>query len=176
MKTSLKEHLKRCGALRYGSFTLASGAESSYYVDIKRASTYPRVLRKMSRELEGRMLDEEIECDRLAGVVLGSIPLVVALSMEVYIPYLMVRKERKSHGMGDTIEGVLEPGDRVVMLEDVVTSAGSALEAVEILREKGAVVEDVLAIVDRETGGRELLESNGLNFYPILTAKELMEE
>jgi len=176
MKTCLKEHLKRCSALRYGSFTLASGAESSYYVDIKRASTYPKVLRRMARELEGRMLDEEIECDRLAGVVLGSIPLVVALSMEVCIPFLMVRKERKSHGTGDAIEGKLEEGYRVVVLEDVITSARSALEAVEFLRENGAIVEHVLTIVDRETGGRELLESNGLNFHAILTAKELLEE
>jgi orotate phosphoribosyltransferase len=176
MRKVLKDYLKGCGALRYGSFTLASGAESSYYIDIKRASTDPVVLREMARELAGKMMDEEIECDRLAGVVLGSIPLAVALSLETGIPYVMVRKERKEHGTGSDVEGLLEQGDRVMVVEDVVTSAGSAADAVRMLRDHGAVVNDVMAVVDRESGGRELLESMDLQFYALLDANDLLED
>ncbi len=176
MSEGLKDQLRECGALKYGSFTLASGIESPYYIDIKKASTDPAVLREIARQLASMMRREGIGCDRLAGVVLGSIPLVVALSLETGIPYVMVRKERKSYGTGNEIEGAFEVGERVLVVEDVITSARSAADAVEILRGDGAVVKDILAVVDREEGGRRLLEPMGLELHPLMTSQQLLED
>lgn len=160
----------------YGTFTLSSGEESTYYIDIKRASTEPGVLVVMARELASLIRERGLVCDRLAGVVLGSIPIVVALSLETGIPFVMVRKERKAHGTAKAIEGLLDEGERVIVVEDVVTSANSATEAVKALREKGAIVEHVIAVVDRQSEGRERLESMGVDFHPLLTADQLLEE
>ena len=176
MVTGLKESLKGCGALVYGTFTLSSGQESTYYIDIKRASTDPGVLHLMSQELASLIRREGLECDRLAGVVLGSIPLVVALSLETGISFVMVRKEKKIHGTSRTIEGTLNPGERVIVVEDVITSALSAVEAIKELRASGAVVEHVIAVVDRQSGGKERLESLNLRFHPLITAEQLLEE
>lgn len=176
MTQGLKESLKECGALMYGTFTLASGEESTYYIDIKKASTDPMVLGEIATRLASLIKEKDLHCDRLAGVVLGSIPIAVALSLETCIPYVMVRKERKSHGTAKAIEGTLNRGERVIVVEDVVTSALSASEAVKTLREHGALVEDVIAVVDRQSGGKERLEDMGLSFHPLLTANELLEE
>jgi len=175
MSGRLERALKECGALIYGSFTLSSGKESAYYIDIKSASTDPGVLRLIAREMADLLRGERMECERLAGVVLGSVPLAVALSLETGIPYVMVRKGKRDHGTGREIEGPLRPGDRVVVVEDVVTSAQSLAEAVATLRAAGAVVEKVIAVVDREGGGRERLEKLGLEFFPLLTASQLLE-
>jgi orotate phosphoribosyltransferase len=176
MGSELKRSLKECGALMYGTFTLSSGEESTYYIDIKRASTEPGVLAVMARELAYLIRERGLLCDRLAGVVLGSIPIVVALSLETGLPFVMVRKERKVHGTGRAIEGMLEEGERVIVVEDVVTSANSAADAVKALRENGAIVEHVIAVVDRQNGGKERLESIRVDFHPLLTADQLLEE
>lgn len=176
MTQGLKKSLKECGALMYGNFTLASGEKSTYYIDIKKASTDPKVLGEIAKGLASLIKEKDLRCDRLAGVVLGSIPIAVALSLETGIPYVMVRKERKEHGTAKTIEGTLNSGEKVIVVEDVVTSALSASEAVKTLREQGALVDDVIAVVDRKGGGKERLESMGLNFHPLLTADQLLEE
>jgi orotate phosphoribosyltransferase len=176
MTQGLKESLKECGALMFGTFTLASGEESNYYIDIKKASTDPEVLGEIAKGLASLIKGKDLRCDRLAGVVLGSIPIVVALSLETGIPYVMVRKARKEHGTAKAIEGTLNRGERVIVVEDVVTSALSASEAVMTLRDQGALVEDVIAVVDRQGGGKERLEGMGLSFHPLLTADQLLEE
>jgi len=176
MSEDLREILKRCGAVLFGDFVLSSGKRSGYYVDIKRASTQPEVLRFIAKEMKNMIEREEIKCDRLAGVVLGSIPLVVALSLETGIPYAMIRKERKEHGTGKEIEGTVLEGERVVVVEDVVTSALSVTGAVNTLRNAGAVVDTVLAVIDREEGGGDRLREMGVRFFPLLTASQLLEE
>jgi len=176
MSEELKRALSRSGALIYGSFTLSSGEESGYYIDIKKASTDPEVLRLIAGEMADLLRKERIGCERLAGVVLGSIPLVVALSLETGLPFVMVRGERKAHGTVREIEGVLRRGERVIVVEDVVTSARSLAGAVEILRKEGAVVEKVISVVDREGGGRERLEKMGVDLSSLLTARQLLEE
>ena len=108
--------LKGCGALQFGEFTLASGAKSNYYVDIKRASTDPKVLYLVSQLMAERMQSCGIKADKIAGVVLGSVPLAAALSLATGIPYVMVRKEKKDHGTGKLIEGVL---NKVINLQGI---------------------------------------------------------
>ncbi len=174
--SEISDALKECGALQFGEFTLASGAKSDYYINIKKASTDPRVLGLMGR-LMARVVEEEgIEADRIAGVVLGAVPLEAVLALETGLPFVMVRKERNNHGTAKQIEGDLEPGDRVLMVEDVVTTAGSCVKGIQVLREAGADVRWVISIIDREAGGREALEAEGVRFYPLATGSELLGE
>lgn len=173
--SELSEALKSCGALQFGEFTLASGAKSDYYIDIKKASTNPEVLRLIARLMAQKMRDEGIEADRIAGVVLGSVPLATALALETGIPYVMIRKEKKDHGTGKLIEGDLNAGDRVLVVEDVITTAGSSIKAIGTLREVGADVKYVISVIDREGGGAENLAEAGVDFRPLVKASELVK-
>jgi orotate phosphoribosyltransferase len=164
-----------CGALRFGDFTLASGAKSSYYVDIKKASTDPKVLYLISMLMAERIQTSGETYDRIAGVVLGSVPLAAALSLTTGIPYVMIRKEKKGHGASGLIEGALGKGDRVLVVEDVITSAGSVISAVEVLRDAGAEVKDVISVIDRESGGGEALERIGIALTSLVKASELLK-
>lgn len=170
----LSEALKGCGALQSGDFVLASGARSEYYIDIKKASTDPKVLRIIAEEMAATMKERGIRPDRIAGVVLGSVPLAAALALETGIPYVMVRKERKDHGTGKLIEGDLSKGDRVLVVEDVVTSAGSSVSAIGTLRGAGAEVTDIISVIDREAGGKAALEGIGVILHPLVTASEIL--
>ena len=173
--SELSQALKDCGALQFGEFTLASGAKSDYYIDIKKASTNPEVLRLIARLMAEKMRSEGIAADRIAGVVLGSVPLATALALETGIPYVMIRKEKKDHGTGKLIEGDLNSGDRVLVVEDVITTAGSSIKAIGTLREAGAVVEHVISVIDREGGGAENLAEAGVDFRPLVRASELVK-
>lgn len=171
--SEISKALEECGALQFGEFTLASGAKSDYYINIKKASTNPRVLYLMSQLMAERMQRENIRPDRIAGIVLGSIPLAAALSMATGIPYIMVRKEQKDHGTKELIEGDLNPGDRVLVVEDVITTAGSSVKAIATLRENGAVVTETLSVVDREGGGKENLAEIGVSLLSLVKGSEI---
>lgn len=161
--------LKACGAVQFGTFTLASGKASDYYVDIKRAATRPDLLREIASRMKGHVKGH----DRLAGVELGAVPIVVAVSLDTGLPYVIVRKEAKEHGTRRAFEGELRVGDRVAFVEDVVTTAGTLRKAVESLRAAGAVVDRAVAVVDREEGGADNLRSAGVELIPLLTARDL---
>jgi orotate phosphoribosyltransferase len=135
-------------ALLRGTFTLRSGRTSPYYLDKYLFSTRPDVLRDLGRLFAERIRATEREVGRpvarLAGAELGGIPLVTAASLETGLPCVFVRNARKAYGTGRQLEGRLERGEGVVLLEDVATTGGQALEAVKVLREAGA---DVLAVI-----------------------------
>ncbi|MBE6516674.1 MAG: orotate phosphoribosyltransferase [Thermoplasmata archaeon] len=171
--SKMSQALTDCGALQIGDFTLASGAKSSYYIDIKKASTNPDVLRLIAQQMADNLRNSAIKVDRIAGVVLGSVPLAAALALETGIPYVMIRKEKKDHGTGKLIEGTLNIGDKVLVVEDVITSAGSSISAIETLRREGAVVENVFSVIDRESGGSENLKQIGVTLLPLVKASEL---
>jgi orotate phosphoribosyltransferase len=174
MSEKMRQALVDCGAILYGDFILASGRKSRYYVDIKKASTDPKVLRSIAKEMAQEIKDSSLHVDRIAGVVLGSIPLAVALSLETGIPFIMVRKEKKDHGTAKLIEGPFQPGEDVLVVEDVVTSAGSALFAIELLRQEGMVVKNLFSVVDREEGGRQRLSEIGIQLSALVTATEVL--
>lgn len=174
--SELSDALKACGALQFGEFTLASGAKSDYYINIKKASTDPKVLGLIARLMAEKMKDNSIEADRIAGVVLGAVPLEAALALETGLPFVMVRKEKKDHGTGKQIEGDLNEGEVVLMVEDVVTTAGSCIKGIHVLREAGADVKYVLSVIDREAGGAEALKAEGVTFIPLVKGSELLGE
>lgn len=163
--------LKASGALQLGAFTLASGKTSSYYVDIKRAITRPDLLRTIA---EG-MAPFARTADRIAGVELGAVPIAAAVSLASGKPYLMVRKASKEHGTRHEFEGELNRGDRVLFVEDVVTTGGTLRGAIERLRGHGAVIEECVCVVDREEGGKMLLAEVNVRLHALLSAKDLLE-
>jgi orotate phosphoribosyltransferase len=169
--TALRDALISCGAVRFGQFKLASGATSDYYVDIKRASTDPRVLRLMGEGLGARAKGAQ----RLAGMELGAVPLAAAAALSSGIPFIMVRKKPKGHGTNTQLEGVYEPGMGVVVVEDVTTSGGSSADAVKVLREAGLDVLKVVTVVDREAGAAKAFADLGVGFESLVTASELLQ-
>lgn len=169
--SALREALIACGAVRFGDFTLASGAKSDYYVDIKRASTDPAVLRLMGEGLAACVRDAQ----RVAGMELGAVPLATAASLASGVPFLMVRKKPKGYGTNSQVEGVFDAGMRVVVVEDVTTSGGSSVEAVKVLRAAGLEVVRVVTVVDREAGAAKAFADLGVPFEALVTASELLK-
>ncbi len=163
--------LESTDALRFGDFVLASGRRSSYYVDVKQAVTRPDVLQQIVRLIRPHAEGYH----RIAGTELGAIPLAVALALEISLPYVMVRKESHAHGMRRALEGELHAGDRVLLVEDVTTTGSSVARAIQILREKGAVVDRVVCVVDRDEGAEEALEELGVKLLPLVRSKDLLD-
>jgi orotate phosphoribosyltransferase len=163
-------------AYRRGRFTLASGRQSDHYVNCK-----PVSLSGIGLALLGDQLLERVEDDAVAvaGLTLGADPLVSAVALAAALrgrplDALIVRKQAKGHGTGAWLEGPLPPaGSQITVLEDVVTTGGSALLAVRQLREAGYGVERVVAIVDRQEGGREAMEAEGLALISLFLLEEV---
>lgn len=171
-KDALIQHLKECGAIKFGRFVLTSGAISDYYIDIKKASTDPKILKFIAQQ----MSEYVNGYDLLAGMELGAVPLVVALSLETGIPYVIIRKEKREHGTGKQIEGGDVKGKNVLIVEDVTTSGGSVIKSIQILRENNAEIEKVLVVVDRESGAREKLEKLEVEFIPLLSVSDILKK
>lgn len=171
-KRELIQLLKECGAIQFGQFVLTSGAVSDYYIDIKKASTTPKILKKIAKT----MAEYTKGYDLLAGMELGAVPLVVALSLEANIPYVIIRKEKRKHGTGKLIEGEDVKNKRVLVIEDVTTSGGSVVKTIQILRENKGEVNKVLAVVDRESGAREKLQNLNVGFVPLLSVSEILKK
>ena len=174
--SEISKALEDCGALQFGEFILASGAKSDYYIDIKKASTNPAVLKLIAQLMATKIKEEGLRPDRIAGVVLGSIPLAAALSLETGIPFIMVRKEKKDHGTGKLIEGDLKEGDKILVVEDVITTAGSSIKAIGTMRAEGADIIGVISVIDREGGGRENLDEIGVSFRALVKGSELLKD
>jgi len=165
----LIEDLVSCGAVKFGDFTLTSGKKSRYYVDIKKASSRPEVLKGIVESFSSF----GIAADKVAGVELGAVPLIVGYSLHNSVPFVIIRKGARDHGMQSKIEGILEPGEKVLLLEDVVTSGGSVLKAMDLLEGAGVEVRAVLAVVDREEGGTDPI-SVRTEFRSLVRARDLL--
>ena len=163
--------LRDADAVKFGEFELSHGGTSDYYVDKYLFETDPECLRLIAAAFA-----ERIDEPKLAGVALGAVPLVAVTSAETGRPYVIARKQAKEYGTGNRIEGRLDEGERVVVLEDIATTGTSALDAVEALREAGAVVDRVLVVVDRGEGASELLADHGIELDALLTAEDLLTE
>jgi orotate phosphoribosyltransferase len=168
---TLIQQLKACGAIKFGRFVLTSGAISDYYIDIKKASTDPKILKSIAKQMSSYVNGYEM----LAGMELGAVPLVVALALETGIPYVIIRKEKREHGTGKQIEGGEVTGKSVLIVEDVTTSGGSVVKTIHILRENNAEVDRVLAVVDRESGAREILQKLEVEFIPLVSVSEILK-
>ncbi|WP_246985621.1 orotate phosphoribosyltransferase [Halorientalis marina] len=172
----LIDALRDADAVRFGEFELSHGGTSDYYVDKYVFETSPDCLALIAEAFADRLAEMGEADTKLAGVALGAVPLVAVASVETGTPYVIARKQKKEYGTGNLIEGALAEGERVVVLEDIATTGQSAVDAAEALREAGAVVEDVLVVVDREEGGRENLADHDLELHALVTASELLAD
>jgi len=157
-------------ALLRGDFTLRSGRKSNYYLDKYRFETQPDVLAELGKLLADRVT---AHTDRIAGAELGAVPLAAAAGMAANKPFVFIRNQKKDYGTAKQVEGVLERGDMVMIVEDVLTTGGQVLEAVKTLQELGAKVERIVAVIDRLEGARENIEKAGIVFESLFTSKAL---
>lgn len=155
-----------------GDFTLRSGKKSKYYLDKYLFATQPDILAPLAKELAKKLPDLDT-FDRLAGPELGAVALVAALSIEVNKPFVIVRKEQKGYGTSKVVEGKLEPGEKVVLIEDILTTAGAAIAAAENLRNLGNEVLLILGVIDREQGAGANAEKAGFIMDSVFTKTEL---
>ena len=155
---------------REGDFTLRSGRRSHYIIDKYGFETRPELLRAVAAEL-AELLPPGI--DRLAGVELGGVPLATAVSLACGLPFVIVKKGQKGYGTDKLIEGVLNAGDRVALIEDVATTAGTAVRAVQVLRGAGAARVAVLVVVDRQEGAAEAFAEESVEFRSLFTRESL---
>ncbi len=158
-------------------FILTSGQESTYYINGKKTTADPEGLYCLARLILESIKEKKI--DAVGGPTLGADPIVGAIAvmshlMERPIPLFIVRKESKKHGTQDQIEGADIQGKRVVIIEDVITTGGSVFKAIEAVQQGGATIIDIIAIVDREQGGKEAFAERNIPYHPIFTISEIL--
>ena len=164
---------------RRGQFTLASGRQSTLYIDARLTTMSPDGLALIGPLALSALRDAAWDVHAVGGLTLGADPVSYAIAYasaatEMPLRAFTVRKEAKAHGTGRLIEGPFQTGDRVAVIEDVITTGGSALRAVEAIRDAGGIVAGVLALVDREEGGREALVSAGLPVLALARASDIV--
>jgi orotate phosphoribosyltransferase len=170
LREAIREH-----AYLEGDFVLRSGRRSRYYLDKYRFETQPELLEAIGVRLADLVAEHEPAADRLAGPELGAVALAASASIASRLPFLIVRKEAKGYGTDNRLEGVFAPGERVCLVEDVVTSGGAAVSAVQALREAGLACKTAVCVVDREEGGVDELARHGVRLRPLFGAGELLE-
>jgi orotate phosphoribosyltransferase len=168
LASALREH-----AYLEGDFVLRSGRRSNYYLDKYRFETRPDLLAALGEHIAAAVAEHEPDALRLAGPELGAVALAAAASLSSGLPFLIVRKAAKEYGTGNRLEGVYEAGERVCLVEDVVTSGGAAVEALEALREAGLECRNAVCVVDREEGGVDALARRGVRLMALFRAGEL---
>lgn len=170
--------LIRKRALRQGDFTLASGEKSTYYIDGRMIGVHPEGAALIGQAIYDRIKDLNVQA--IGGLAVGAVPLVASTMVICHqhgldIEGFWVRDAVKDHGTKKLVEGNLMPGARVVILDDVMTSGGSAQKAIDAVQAVGCKVERVIALVDRNRGARELFEKQNLAYEPLFNIEELLK-
>jgi orotate phosphoribosyltransferase len=169
LASALREH-----AYLEGDFVLRSGRRSSYYLDKYRFETRPDLLESLGGHIASAVAEYDPDAVRLAGPELGAVALAAAASLSSGLPFLIVRKSAKDYGTANRLEGAFEQGERVCLVEDVVTSGGAAVEALDALREAGLECQIAVCVVDREEGGVDALARRGVRLMPLFRVGELL--
>jgi orotate phosphoribosyltransferase len=175
-KSVLAEALFRIGALRFGKFTLSSGKRSSYYLDLRVIPSHPEVYAlaiEAYKEIAERVGERNF--DILAGVATAGVTISSPLAFLLKKPMVYVRKEEKGHGLGRQVEGATRPGQKALLIDDLVTTGGSIISAVEALRKTGCVVKETAVLVDRLEGGKANLATAGVRLNAYAQITELIE-
>lgn len=170
--SDLAERIRAVAYLE-GDFVLRSGRRSSFYLDKYRFETQPDLLREIGELLAARIAEVEPDAVRIAGPELGAVALAASASMASGLPFLIVRSAAKDYGTSNRLEGICEEGERVVVVEDVVTTGGAALDAVRALRQTGLDCDTVICVVDRGEGGAEAMAEAGVRLERLLGAEDL---
>lgn len=170
---SLILDLHELGAVQFGAFTLKSGEVSPVYMDLRLLVSRPNILRRVAHTLQAQA--SLLSFDRLAGIPLAGLPLGVALSMAMERPLIYPRMQAKQHGTGRQIEGEFEPGETVLLIDDVLSRGDSKLEAIAVLEDAGLKAPNLLVVVDREMGGVQDLADKGYQAHSALTMHIILD-
>lgn len=176
LKLELCRILLKTGALKFGVFKLTSGKLSPYYIDLRIIPSFPKALRRIM-DLYEHLAVEDLKgkFDKIAGVPTSGIPFAVILAYKMDKPFIYVRKERKTHGIGRKVEGLLYPGEDVLIVDDLITTGKSIVEAVEAIKAEGGDASNALVLIDRDEGGRERLEKMGVKLHAFIDVKEVAQ-
>ncbi len=161
--------------IRFGNFTLASGKNSSYYVDLRLIPSYPHQFRKMIKNLQNLIVEktglDDFDC--LASVPTGGLVVTSALAIEIVKPLIYVRNKPKEHGTTKSIEGKISAGMKVVMIDDVVTTGTSVLNGIKQLKEAGLSISDMFVIINRLEGAEKALKDVGVQIHQLTDILEI---
>ncbi|MBS1550342.1 MAG: orotate phosphoribosyltransferase [Bacteroidetes bacterium] len=169
-----KEFFLECykhGIIKFGQFTLKSGIESPFYVDLRPLASDPKILKNLANHLLNMLPLDNF--DLICGVPYAALPMATAMSLESHLPLIIKRKEAKQYGTKKLIEGLYTKGQNCLLVEDVITSGKSLLETIPEIENEGINVSDVVVVLDRGQGGKELLESKGYRVHTLFTIQEV---
>ncbi len=164
--------LHNIGAFKFGDFTLKSDRTSPIYVNLRPIISHPDMLRELAELIWQKIEDVPFDC--VCGVPYTGIPIATALSVAHNLPMIMKRKEAKSYGTKQLIEGDFAPGTRCLLIEDIITSGASIMETITPLEEAGIVITDIVVIIDREQEGKHHVESHGYQIHTLWSLSELL--
>jgi len=175
VKTEICKILNKIGAFQFGAFKLTSGKISPYYIDLRIIPSFSDSFRKIcdfctdfvKREIEAKNFE------RIAGIPVAGIPFASIVAYNLQKPFLYVRKGERLHGRQKRIEGILSPGDRVLLIDDLVTTGLSLVTAARAVAAEGGVITDAVVLLDREEGGKEKLRENGIDLHAMLRVSEV---
>jgi orotate phosphoribosyltransferase len=173
-KSELSQILNRIGAIKFGTFKLTSGRISPYYIDLRIIPSFPEAFQKVC-DLYIKLLEKELRAenfDRIAGIPTAGMPFASVIAYHLKKPFIYIRSKVKLHGRERRIEGVIMPGNRVLLVDDLVTTGLSLRKAAKNIRAEGGVVSDALVMLDREEGGKERLLKDNIKLHYLLTASE----
>jgi orotate phosphoribosyltransferase len=174
-KVEIAKILHKIGALKFGVFKLTSGKASPYYIDLRVVPSFPDAFKQICN-FYGDYIISQIgiqNFDRIAGVPLAGIPFASQIAYNLEKPFLYVRKGIRHHGRQRRVEGILISGDRVLLIDDLVTTGLNLKKAAESIRAEGGLVKEAVAFLDREEGGKEKLERSGIKVHTLLKISEM---
>ncbi|MBS7616314.1 orotate phosphoribosyltransferase [Candidatus Bathyarchaeota archaeon] len=175
VKVEVCKILNKIGALQFGTFKLTSGKISPYYIDLRIVPSFPDAFQKVC-EFYTNFAKEEIgvkNFDRVAGIPVAGIPFASLIAYNLKKPFLYIRKGVRLHGRERRVEGVIAPGDRVMLVDDLITTGLSLRRAAKAIMAEGGVVKDALVLLDREEGGKENLQKSGIKLHALLDIVEV---
>ncbi len=172
--SALADALLELGCVRFGEFKLKSGQVSPIYLDLRRLVAAPTLLQEVARAYV--QLLQPLRFDLLAALPYAALPIGVAVSLQGNWPLVYPRKEVKSYGTQAVVEGVFAPGQRAVVLDDLITTGASKLEGIERLTAVGLQVQDVVVLIDRQAGGHDFMAAQGLRLHRVFTLASLLDD
>ncbi len=161
------------GIIKFGRFTLKSGIESPFYVDLRPLASDPKILKHLANYLLDMLPLDNF--DLICGVPYAALPMATAMSLESYLPLIIKRKEAKEYGTKKLIEGIYQKGQNCLLVEDVITSGKSLLETIPEVENEGITVSDIVVVLDRQQGGKEMLVKKGYNVHTLFTISEVCD-